>query len=306
MRHDAFVALRAFFVARGYLEVDTPLLVAGPGLEPHLDPIPVPLRARDDAPADARWLITSPELSMKKLVAQGAHRIFQLSHVFRDGETTPRHHPEFTLLEWYEAGLSLDGMRVMTEELVRHVARALGRPELPPFHEASVAALFDEVAQVPLDVDTPHGLVEAARARGHVLRPGADFEDAFFQLMGDVIEPALAARGPTFVSRWPAQMAVLARRCEDDARFAERFELYAGGLELCNAFFELTDADEQRARFLADNDKRIALGKSPLPLDEEFLRMLPRMPPTSGNALGVDRLLMFLAGTQRIDDVLLR
>jgi elongation factor P--(R)-beta-lysine ligase len=306
LRHDAFLAIRAFFIARGYLEVDTPLVVAGPGLEPHLDPIALALRARDDAPPERRWLITSPELSMKKLVAQGAPRIFQLSHVFRDGETTARHHPEFTLLEWYQAGLSLDGMRTETEELVRHVARALGCAELPAFHEATVQELFKDVAGIALDVQSDSALVDAARARGMTLRPGADFEDAFFQVMGDVIEPAIAKRGPTFVSRWPAQMAVLARKCEDDARYAERFELYAGGLELCNAFFELTDAHEQRARFLADNDKRAALGKERLPLDEEFLALLAHMPPTSGNALGVDRLLMFLTGTQRIDDVMLR
>ena len=240
---------------------------------------------------------------MKKLVAAGAHKIFQLSPVFRDGEQTARHRPEFTLLEWYEAGLSLDGMMQQTEALVRHVAHALGAPAPAAFLRASVSALFAADAGIVLDGTTPDSLVAAARAAGHVLRPGADFEDAFFQVMGEVIEPAIAARGPTFVTRWPARMAVLARRCDDDPRYAERFELYAGGLELCNAFFELTDPIEQRARFVADNEMRAQLGKDRLPLDEEFLAALKDMPATSGNALGLDRLLMFLTGTARIEHV---
>jgi lysyl-tRNA synthetase class 2 len=146
-------------------------------------------------------------------------------------------------------------------------------------------------------------LADRARAQGMHLRPGADFDDAFFDVMGKCVEPKIGHRELFVVERWPAQMAVLARKCDDDPLFAERFEIYVGGLELCNAFDELTDPVEQRARFLDDNRARRALGKRELPLDEDFLRALGSMPRTAGIALGFDRLLMWLTGAAHIDDV---
>jgi lysyl-tRNA synthetase class 2 len=287
MRGAAFRAIRAFFDKRGYLEVDTPLLVTHPGLEPHLDPLQV---------GQDRWLITSPELSMKKIVAGGMGRIFQLSHVFRAGEKTKRHAEEFMLLEWYRIDATLDDLAKETLQLVRHVARALGLAKPPPFQKKTIAQLF---AQHGVDV-TASDLPRAVRSAGMHLRAGADWEDAFFHVMVEKIEPQL---GSVVVKRWPMQVAALARRCDDDARFCERFEIYGNGLELCNAFDELTDPVEQRARFVADNEKRAQLGKQTLPIDEQFLAALPRMPRTCGNALGVDRLLMFLTNATEISAV---
>jgi lysyl-tRNA synthetase class 2 len=141
------------------------------------------------------------------------------------------------------------------------------------------------------------------RAAGHALREGADFEDAFFHVMTARAEPAIGRERPVVVARWPRQMAMLARLCDDDVRFAERFELYAGGLELANAYLELTDPNEQRARFEADNLARVALNKAPLPIDELFLRDLATMPAAAGIALGFDRLLMLLTDAKTIDEV---
>ena len=319
-RHQALWALRTHLVAQGFWELDTPLLVPGPGLEPHLDPLAVQVRTGVDGPSEARWLITSPELSLKRCLALGARKIFQLGHVFRDGERTKRHSPEFTLLEHYRAPGSLDDMVLDVEELVEVAARALEVPALPrPYARATVAELFLRHAGIDLgamlqahergDADA---LVRAAREAGAQLRPGADFEDAFAGVMDQLVEPALPRERPTMVARWPSPMAVLARRCDDDPNFAERFEIYAFAagapgdarpLELCNAFDELTDAVEQRARFHEDNAKRRRLGKPELPLDEAFLAALPALPRCAGCALGVDRLLMLLLGAEHIDDV---
>ena len=308
-RHDALWAARSYFRDHGFLEVDTPQLVAGPGLEPHIDPIAVDVRVSFDGPAVKRWLITSPELSMKKLVAGGAERIFQLGHVFRDGERTARHRPEFTMLEWYRAKATLDDIVLDHEELFALVADALAVPApRTPFARAEVSELFEVHAHIDLDQALHDGdLVARVRAiaerAGQPLRAEADFDDAFFHVMGALVEPHIGKDGPVVVSRWPAQMAVLARTCDDDARYAERFEVYAGGLELSNAFDELTDPVEQRARFVDDVHKRVAMGKAALPLDEEFLAVLGNMPRTAGCALGFDRLLMYLLKANAIDDV---
>ncbi len=316
-RHAALVAVRAFFAERDFVEVDTPLLVPGPGLEPHIDSLVVDVRTSLDprAAAQRRWLITSPELALKRLLATtpDVTRVFQLGHVFRDGERTRRHLPEFTLLEWYRVGGTLDDLVTDHEQLFATVARALEvDPPRAPFERATVADLFRTHANVDV---TSSSLVDDVRARGDMLRAGADFEDAFFHVMGTHVEPKIGHERPLVVERWPTSMAVLAKKCDDDARFAERFEVYAqlsgassssggnGALELSNAFAELTDPIEQRARFLEDNAKRRALGKPELPLDEQFLAALGSLPPTAGCALGIDRLLMLLSRATDIDDV---
>jgi lysyl-tRNA synthetase class 2 len=317
-RHDALWAVRTFFVERGFLELDTPLLVPAPGLEPHIDPLAVDVRTTLDGQPERRWLITSPELALKRALAAlsgaGAPKIFQLGHVFRDGERTRRHLPEFTMLEWYRAGAegggTIDALVEDAEALCAAVAKALGVAAPPtPFRRTTVEQIFAEHARVDLrdalvrmrDGDA-RALVRAVEATGEVLRPGADFEDVFFHVMMKA-EDVIGRDRPVVVERWPAQMAVLARRCDDDPLFATRFEIYAGGLELANAFDELTDPVEQRARFLDDNAARRALGKAELPLDEAFLSALGALPRSAGCALGIDRLLMFLLGARQIDDV---
>lgn len=321
-RSTALRALRRVLDDQGFVEVDTPILVPGPGLEPHIDPLSCLVRPGADAAPLRRFLITSPELSMKRLLAKGASRIYQLGHVFRDGEATKRHAPEFAMLEWYRAPGTLDEIVDDTAALIGAVARALTGGALlsseaygtidvaPPFPRVSVVDAFARFAGVDLldalrrtadgDADA---LPAAARRAGFALRPGADFEDAFFQVMADAVEPAIGRDKPCVLERWPAQTAVLARRCDDEPLLAARFELYAGGLELCNAFDELTDPVEQRARFLQDNRARRALGKEELPIDEDFLADLPALPRSAGNALGVDRVLMLVLGASRIDDV---
>ncbi len=319
-RHEALWALRAHLVAQGFWELDTAQLTPGPGLEPHLDPLVVDVRPRFDARAERRFLITSPELSLKRCLALGAPKVFQLCHVFRDGERTARHCPEFTLLEHYRAPGTLAELVTDVEELVDAVARALAVPAPPrPYARATVAELFLRHAGIDLRAalaaharGDDGALVFAAQQAGAQLRPGADFDDAFAGVMDQLVEPALSRERPTVVSRWPAPLAALARRCDDDPNFAERFEVYAFAmnagpgarpLELCNAYDELTDPVEQRARFLDDNDKRRALGKPALPLDEDFLGALPALPRAAGCALGVDRVLMTLLCAAHIDEV---
>jgi lysyl-tRNA synthetase class 2 len=305
-RHKAFAAVRRYFADRDFLEVDTVLLVPGPGLEPHIDPLAVPVRVDFNGPPVERFLITSPELAMKQLLARGIARLYQMGPVFRDGERTQRHTPTFQLLEWYRRGATLDDMQKDTEEIVANVAAALdAHPAVDVTRGFEVVTVADLFAAHTIDIAAAleeKSLAAQTRARGFHLRPGADDDDAFFAVMAHA-EQTIGQTRPTLVTRWPAHMAVLARRCDDDPRFALRFEVYAGGLELCNAFDELTDPVEQRARFEADNAARAALGKRTLPLDEDFLRDLAHMPSAAGNALGIDRLLMVLLGLDLIDDV---
>lgn len=326
-RSRALSFVRRFLEERDFFEVDAPQLVPATTTEPHIDPLTVSVRPAIDRPDDensavTRYLHTSPELALKRVLAQGIERVYCLSHVFRDGETSPLHLPEFSLLEWYRARAILPDLVTDCEQLLRELSLVLvGSTTLPqpdgsaldvaaPFEVRTAAELFEQHAQVDLRAalarmaeGDAHALVSEVMRAGHKLRPGADFEDAFFHVMGTRVEPAIGRERPCVVTRWPRQMAVLARGCDDDELFAERFELYAGGLELANAFDELTDPVEQRARFRADNDARAALGKARLPLDELFLTELANMPPSSGIALGFDRLLMLITGARDILDV---
>ena len=319
-RDLALRAARAFFHERGFVEADTPQLVPAPGTEPHIDPLSTPVRltmtpSTPPSATDAavRWLITSPELALKRVVAAGVPRVFQIVHVFRDGERGRRHAPEFTMLEWYRGPGTLAEIIDDTVGVIRAVAAVIGNASGVDVDAAPDALTLTEAFARFAAVDLPAALSEMragdalalprrVQETGEMLRPGADFDDAFFQVMGNKVEPAIGNERLAFLSQWPAQMAVLAR-LDDDPRFARRFEAYARGLELCNAFDELTDPVEQRARFVDDNAVRAALGKPAVPLDEDFLAALGQLPPSAGNALGFDRLLMLLAGADDIDDV---
>ena len=304
-------ATRAFFVARDYLEVETPYAVRTPGEEVHLRAF----RTEKLAPDGGRmplWLHTSPEFAMKRLLADGAGRIFQLARVWRNEEASDTHAPEFTMLEWYRPGASLDDLMDETEAYLRAVlppvvtcrgvTNSLGR-----FERISVAEAFDR----SLGVDVLADLGDAAAladAAGVTLRARESWEDLFFRLMLAHVEPWLG-EAPTFLTGWPAPLAALARRRGDDPRVAERFELYLCGMELANAFAELTDADEQRRRFLDDRARRKALypGRQDddWPMDEDLLEALAGgFPDCAGIALGFDRLAMIATGAARITDVL--
>jgi len=314
-------ALRDALRARGYEEVETACLVPAPGMEPHIDAFAAPFRPEGRGPERPLWLHTSPEYAMKRLLAAGFERIFQLARVFRNGELSPTHNPEFTLLEFYRAGTDYRGIMADTEAAIEACARALSQDGSPraaregrtldvaaPFEVVTVAQAFERHAGLDLGAcgGDAQRLHQAARASGHDPGPpGESFEDVFFRVMLDAVEPKLGRARPTWLVDWPAPMAALARLKPGDPRWAERFELYAGGLELANGFSELTDAAEQRARLLAERAQRAARGRPAYPLDERFLEAVGRMPPSGGVAVGLDRLLMLLVGAGSIDEVLL-
>jgi elongation factor P--(R)-beta-lysine ligase len=291
-------AVRAFFAARGYMEVETPYAVPAPGEEVHLRAV----RAGD------KYLHTSPEFAMKKLLAGGAGPIFQLARVWRDEPHSATHAPEFTMLEWYNLRPDLSALMDETEALLRAVLPPLlvrnGQTiSLEKFERITVAEAF--FRYVGADVLATEGdaeaLADAARTR---LRAGESWEDLFFRLLLERVEPVLGRQCPTFLTHWPASQAALARRDPADPRVAERFELFCGGMELANAFVELTDAAEQRARFLEDRARRHELYGQGWALDEAFLAAVGRLPPCAGIALGFDRLAMLACGTSRIAEVM--
>ncbi len=305
-RGELTVATRAFFAARGYTEVETPYLVATPGEEVHLGAL------RTEA-ADAYglrrtlWLHTSPEFAMKKLLAGGAGPIVQLARVWRDGEGSARHAIEFTMLEWYRPGLSFAGLMDETEALLTAVLPATvcsGGVEtrLVGFERLTVAEAFARHGAGDI-LGTAGDAAALAASANAALRAGEDWEDLFFRLLLERVEPHLGRDRPTFLTHWPAAQAALARRDPADPRVALRFELFVCGMELANAFEELTDAHEQRGRFVADRARRHALGGPDWPLDEDLLAALPAMPEASGIALGFDRLAMIASGADRIEQV---
>lgn len=284
LRARILSAVRDFFAGREYLEVETPNRIPAPAPEAHIDAIPT----------GDWWLHTSPELCMKRLLARGLPRIFQLGKCWRGGERGDRHLEEFTLLEWYTAGEDYRQMMAQTEALIRHVAGALGSGDTllyrgdavdlrPNWPGLTVAEAFDRYADVSVD---------EALAQGR-----------FDEIIALTIEPRLDRRRPVFLCDYPAACGALARLKPDNPTVAERFELYIAGMELCNAFTELTDPEEQRRRFVEESQVRRAAGKPVYPLPERFLYDLAHMPPATGNALGVDRLVMLFANAVAIDEV---
>jgi lysyl-tRNA synthetase class 2 len=306
--------VRSWFEGQGFLEVDTPARVPSPGQEVHLEAVPA---------GEERYLITSPEYHMKRLVAAGLPRVVQICRCWRGGERGSHHEPEFTMIEWYRAGASLDEIAHDCDALVEVAARASGHwpaVEVPasrgregnperlavemPFERLTVREALSRLAGLGLrgdeSVDELRGL--ATRA-GCNLGAAATWDDIFFQIFLDRVEPHLGRDRPTFVFDWPLPLAALARRKPGDPLTVERFELYAGGLELANAFGELCDPVEQRARFVEEAELRRQQGRAVYPIDEKLLAALADMPPTCGVAMGFDRLVMLVIGADRIRDV---
>ena len=308
-------ATRAFFLARGYAEVETPYAVAAPGEEVHLRAF----RTEQETPDGRRralWLHTSPEFAMKRLLVAGAGPCFQLARVWRNGEGGGGlHAPEFTMLEWYRPGATMDALIAEAGDYLQAmlplVVRCRGvEARSGPVEAITVADAFRRWAGGADVLGTAGDAPALAAQAGAVLRDGETWEDLFFRLLLERVEPRLGREQPTALTHWPAEQAALARRDPADPRAALRFELFLCGMELANAFEELTDAHEQRARFLADRARRSALygdkgGEDEgWPLDEDFLAALAHgMPPCAGIALGFDRLAMIAAGADRIAQV---
>ena len=292
-----------------------------PGNEPHLSPFSTQITdgARKSRPL---FLHTSPELACKKLLVAGEERIVTFARVFRNGERSPLHHPEFTMLEWYRAGAPLEALMDDCAAVVRIAAEAAGvsemqwrgqiaNPCLPP-KRLSVADAFSQHANIdlPATLDDPARPDRDALARdvarlGIRVTPDDLWSDLFSKVLSDRVEPRLGVGAATILHDYPAPEAALAKVDPADPRVAKRFELYACGVELANAFEELTDPVQQRARFVEAGDlRRARYGDEPPPIDEDFIAALAHMPDASGIALGFDRLVMLLTGATRIEQVL--
>lgn len=286
IRARLLASIRSYFTGQDFLEVETPVRVQTPALELHIDA----------EPSGSAWLRTSPELHMKRLVAAGYPRLFQVGPCFRQGERGRLHHPEYTMLEWYRAGGDHAAILADTQALVRQAVRdVLGGAVIP-------------ASSGPVRVD---GEWEVLTVSGAFTRfagwdPVAAYDaDRFEMDLMRLVEPALPKDRPCVLTGYPAEAAALSRLDPADPRVAERWELYAGGVELANAYTELTDGAEQEKRFRECADARRRMGKAVYPMDEAFLSALREgMPPCGGAALGVDRLAMLLAGADSLDAVL--
>jgi len=284
--------IRAFFQARGVLEVETPCLSRAANPDPHIESFRLA--------GVSRWLHTSPEFAMKRLLAAGLGDCYQIARVFRAGEAGRRHNPEFTLLEWYRVGW--DHHRLMDE-----VEALLGELlDAPPARRLTYRDAFCEFAGIdPFSTDAAGLRTRAMEAGIAVSALGEDVDAWRDLLLTHLVEPHLPRETPVFLHDWPASQAALARIRPGTPPLAERFELFWQGMELANGYHELTDPHEQRRRFEAENRRRQAAGKPPLPLDERLLAALEHgLPPCAGVALGIDRLVMLAAGVDDIRQVL--
>ncbi|MCW0366455.1 Elongation factor P--(R)-beta-lysine ligase [Xanthomonas sacchari] len=294
-------AIRGFFAARGVLEVETPMLSAAGNTEPNIDSFQTRFSGHVDAGPALRWLRTSPEYPLKRLLAAGIGDCYELGRVFRNGEAGGRHNPEFTMLEWYRVGWDHRQLIEETVELVRTALALVGRSatlQVLSYRELFVQGLQLDPFAAPLEV------LQQPLREIRIDADGLGRDDWLDLLMTHCLQPAFPADRLTVVHDWPASQCALARVREDDPPVAERFELYLGSYELANGYHELNDAAEQRRRFLRDHALRQARGAVLPPLDERLLQALPALPDCAGVAVGVDRLLMAMRGTAQIGEVL--
>jgi lysyl-tRNA synthetase class 2 len=298
LRANLLQDIRAYFAEQGVLEVETPILTAGV-TDPHIDSIAVHNRVSGDK-SDGLFLQTSPEYAMKRLLAAGSGPIYQIARAFRAGELGRRHNPEFSLLEWYRPGFN---HQQLMDEVEALVARLLS------MDAAAKRISYSELFRQCLALDPLSAKISALRysaeTNGINIDDPGDDRDLWLELLfSHIIEPQIASFGRmVFVTDYPATQAALARI--DEQGRAARFELYVDGLELANGFHELLDPIEQRQRFIQDNHRRRAMGKTEMPIDESFLQALEYgLPDCAGVALGLDRLLMCVAGVGNIEQVL--
>jgi lysyl-tRNA synthetase class 2 len=318
-RARAAAGLRAYFAEQDFLEVEAAALQVSPGNETHLHAFATELigPAGERAPL---YLHTSPEFACKKLLVAGERRIFDFAQVFRNCERGPLHHPAFTMLEWYRVGEPYDALMEDCDAILRIAARAVGSESLrfrnracdpfAPPERLTVAEAFDQFAGIDL-LATMQGpepdrerLCDAARAARIRVALDDTWGDIFSKIMVESVEPNLGRGRPTILCEYPASQAALARLKPGDPRVAERFELYACGVELANGFGELIDPVEQRRRFVTAMAEKKRIHGETYPIDEDFLAALPLMLPTSGAALGFDRLIMLATGAEHIEQVI--
>jgi len=314
-RNRISAAFRAWFAAREFAEAETAILQISPGNEAHLHAFATELIAPDGSRTPL-YLHTSPEFAAKKLLTAGEPRLFTFARVFRNRERTALHHPEFTMLEWYRANEPYGTLIKDSADLLRAAAEAAGTRrfafrgrEADPFsapERLTVAEAFRRHAKIDLLATLDDRDALAAAATGQGMRVAADdtWADVFSRIIVEKIEPNLGIGRATILDEYPVSEAALARPTAHDPRVAERFELYVCGVEIANAFGELTDAAEQRRRFAAEMTEKERVHGERYPLDEDFLMALAQMPPASGIALGFDRLVMLATGAQRIEQVL--
>jgi lysyl-tRNA synthetase class 2 len=283
-RANILQAVRTFFIAQGFFEVETPHRIPAPAPESYIDAVPSGL-----------WFLhTSPELCMKRMVAAGYEKIFQVCRCWREGERGSQHIPEFTLLEWYHSGIDYEMLMEECATLIQSAARKVGAGERLVFRNQII------------DLTHPWEKIPVRQAFGEYAKTTAEEalrSGLFDEIMARDIEPRLGIRKPTFIYDYPAQRGALARLRPEDKTVAERFELYMGGLELANGFSELVDPEEQRIRFESENENRRRMGKSIYAMPEKFLEELNEMPPSAGIALGIDRLVMVFLDAPSVDEV---
>ncbi|TSC84372.1 MAG: Uncharacterized protein G01um101413_667 [Parcubacteria group bacterium Gr01-1014_13] len=308
--------IREFFWSLNFVETDTPIAIKNPGQEPYLNPVPV-IFYDPVGKAENFYLHTSPELAMKKLLAAGYEKIFQIVKCFRNYESFGgNHNTEFTMIEWYRSPGKYQDIMDDTENLFKFVGEKLNKKTVRcndkeinisgKWERQSMKEIWQKFINVNLDdyLDIS-SLKKLAEDKGYKVDKADAYEDIFFKIFLNEIEPHLGNETPIFVYDYPAQMTSLSRLCENDPRYAERFELYIGGLELANAFGELTDAKEQKDRLENDKKLRGELGKPTWPVDPDFIGALESgMAPAGGIALGVDRMVLLFTGAKDLNEVI--
>jgi elongation factor P--(R)-beta-lysine ligase len=301
-RHELLRGIREFFYERGYLEVETPSLMKTAPPDPHIDPLEVFVGGKGPF-----YLHTSPEVHMKRLLQYGHSRLFQMCRVFRVEDLKEIHNVEFTMLEWYREGSYVDIMDEVQDLVVSLTGKLCsdnGSRFAPPYRTFELDRLFLDKAGIdpfPLDRDTLFLAMQKTGFKGLDERDG--WNELFFKLLIQEVEGRVREEKPYFIMDWPLSISTMAKR--KDLNKVERFEFYIDGVEIGNGYSELLDSDEQRARFLEDNQERTRINKATFPTDEPFLTAISRLhEPHAGVAIGVDRLLMKILGLERIDEVI--
>lgn len=309
-------AIRQFFWQQHFVEVETPQLVPLPSMEPYLEVFETTLLDQNRQPQPA-FLTSSPEYAMKKILADQPENIFQICKSYRNAEgASSRHNPEFTILEWYRPHADYNAIMQDCQNLLLFIGQQLGQTTVQyqqykydltqPWERISVAEAFQKYAAVQADdLLDPAKLIAIAEQKKYQVATQTTWEEAYHQIFLNEVEPNLGLHQPTILYDYPAAMAALSKKKESDPRWSERFEFYLGGLEMGNAFSELTDAREQLTRLQADQNEKKRLGKTVFGIDQDFIAALEKgMPPTAGIAVGVDRLVMLFSNQNKIQNVL--